>query len=208
MKMHPTVAIVFVLLTAGALLPGCQGPPLYERVPEPAHASQDSLLHCPHCDGFGLVECQLCIGKGGWVCPTCEGFGIAQCPDCKVFIAKTDYSPERDLYYQLKTFGGEGTGVEAFDAKVFADWHLHGIDRRNVQYMSSSILAGKRCKTCNSRGVVTCPDCGSGIRACRQCGAKMYEGCPLCKGSGYVPSLSGEKVKARGIRMRKRKRAR
>jgi predicted RNA-binding Zn-ribbon protein involved in translation (DUF1610 family) len=188
------------------LLLGCQGPVQYERVPEPRHAIQESLLPCPHCGGQGLLECEVCRANGGWSCPTCNGFGLTRCPDCKLVLIHTDASPEPNLYYQDKTFGGSQTGMEAFEANVYADLHLHGIDRRMDHFLSSSLFSGKRCKTCNSRGVIHCPDCDRGVRTCPKCKGRLFNICPLCRGSGFVPSLTGEKIRHRGRIIRKRRR--
>lgn len=197
------------LLWALGLMAGlaaCQGPVVYERSPEPRHAEQESLLPCPHCAGQGIVSCEMCGGKGGWCCPTCEGFGLVQCPDCQLILMHTDPSPETDLYYETRTLGGAGTGTEPFTADLYATSHLHGIDRRATHTMSSLLLGGKRCPTCNSRGVLPCPDCDRGVRTCPRCGGRCYTVCPLCRGAAFVPSLTGEKVRSRGRVLRKRRR--
>lgn len=195
---------VFLALMAAA--PGCTGPLVYERTIEPVHANQESLMHCPHCGGSGLVDCEACSGTGGRPCDTCNGFGIMRCPDCDLIIWTSDPSPETDLHYQEKTLGGESTGMEQFTANLFADRHLLAVDCRRETYMSAVLVHDKRCKSCNSRGYVNCPDCFRGMKQCEACGGSMYVACPICRMTGFVPSLTGETLRQRGQIIRKRKR--
>ncbi len=204
--MRRTVLLSSAVLAAVLAVGGCKGPPIYERAIEPAHADQESLLHCPHCSGHALVACERCGGQGGGGCDTCNGFGILRCPDCDLIILVSDPSPETDLFYRMKTLGGESQKMEQFTAEVFADRHLFAVDCRRDHFMSALLLHDKRCPTCNSRGYVNCPDCERGLRPCEVCSGSLFVSCPLCRMTGFVPSLTGETIKQRGQVIRKRKR--
>lgn len=125
----------------------------------PASASAAGQDHCKGCRGSGVVQCELCDGKGAnpESCAACFK-GRMSCGLCK---------------------GNWRIGCE----------ECHGDGKIDAAYIGTNEKAGSAiCKRCKGAGFRACTGCARGIAHCTQCGGsgRKESACGACSGNGYV----------------------